>query len=670
MAVRKDTTSVLLTTPTSNQADQDRSALSTSNRKEVKMSSSKAAFKDRMSRFFDTVLHRPLPDDVLRPRPNNDGLILRNEPHTDSDLSDSTSALPLSRAQQEYFLGDYWQFCHCSMPILREATFRECFESLWSDSSSRDVERRPSALADIILAVAMQRAANFLPRDAGVHRTKREANTQDASVAGRLYFQRCQAALTGALEEPTLATLQCYVLSGVYLNNASLPNAAYQILGLAARIACGLDANERSTSKPSLAEHELRRRIWWFLHTLDVRQFIDLGRPCTMERSRNKQYPDDCAEDAKIFGECSSPGKGVTSLSFFVQFSKLFDATRTVYTSFQTELQKLEPSGPERHQSDNAKDLEKSAACFFECLKPLWCWIDNLPADLQTRRKRNGKPFSTDGTPIDLDSGLAVWLTRHRLFLEAFYHKILTDLYRFFISFTQNRGSALPLTKGHSVSCVNHAIALTSIIHQALMESDIINGWYDAHHLQWDATLSMLGFVFAYPSDPLTTSASKMLDVAISIFDILGTKISAAMRAAQLTREMKSIAVQRFGQRKGSDCTGSTVPSLSSKGSSSSSSRTTENSQHSPSQAQPRTTFSTPDWTIPTKSGTTAPTANLEDPFVLDINTFDPSWVPMTDPEWYTDHRELGMESDRGIRRIFQLDPDIGGETEHLQLTV
>jgi len=652
----------------------------------VKISLSTACFKDRMSSFFNAVLHRPLPEDMLRPRAKNKALSLCIEQPMGQESTDRNLTSYLSRTQQEYFLSVYWQLCHCTTPIIHENKVRERFDSLWSESSSGDAERQPCALVDIILAVSMQRAANFLPRDMGIHRTKREADTQDASVAGRSYFQRCQAAIIRDLEEPSLATLQCVVLSIVYLNNASLQNTAYQLLGLAARIAYALDADERLSSQLSVAEQELRRRIWWLLHTLDFEQFIDFGRPCAMERSRGKQYSDDCLEVAGLSRECSSPVKEVTSLSFFVQLSKLFDTARTVYTTYHKKLQKLDPSGPTKHIYEDARNLERCAAILPECLEPLRVWMENLPTGLQMRRKRNGKPFSTDGTPVDLESGLALWLQRNRLCLETFYHKIVTGLYSFFISFSQDRQSSTPLTKDCAVSCVNHAIAMTGIIHQVLIESDIINGWYDAYYLQWDATLSMLGFMFAHPSDPLTLAASRMLEVAISIFDILGTKFSPATRAADLTREMKSSAIHRIAQFDDSDpvkvFTTSAVPIQSFKGPSSSSCYDDGSTRSGHCQTQPCSFRSMPDSMVSSdgsgsattaakaaaEAGAAGSNANIEDPFMLDVNAFDPSWLVMTESDWFVEDHELQVGGDGSIHRTFQAQAGFGSEIEDTQI--
>ena len=93
-------------------------------------------------------------------------------------------------------------------------------------------------------------------------------------------------------------------------------------------------------------------------------------------------------------------------------------------------------------------------------------------------------------------------------------------------------------TDGNSISCLNHAIATTSIILQLLTTSDILNGWHEAYQFQWNATLSMIGFILAYPVCPPTPSARKTVNDAITIFDIFRNNFAVAASATNVTRDL------------------------------------------------------------------------------------------------------------------------------------
>lgn len=641
-----------------------------------------------MNSFFATVLQRPLPEDVLRPR-RKKLLSHFSESYVVQSLSNQDPTSELSRTQQEYFLGLFWQHYHRTMPILNEKQVKEQYESFWSEPSVGDCGRRFAALADIILAVAVQLGTNFVPRDAGVHRTTRVIDTQDASVAGLSYFRRCQIAVTDDLEEPSLTTLQCYILSVVYLNNASFPNTAYQLLGLAVRIAYSLGLHKRPPDTLPKAEQELQRRIWWFLCSLDFNHLMEFGGPSTMQVIGDKQYPDDCEEIAKLSGiNTFCPVSDITCLSFFNQLSKLYDAARTIYTTFHKKIRELNIAGFTCDVYENAKTLESCAGFFLECLNPLQTWTKHLPAGLQMRRKRNGKPLSLDRIPVDVDPDLPLWLQRQRLFLELFYHKILMDLCRFFIYFSPSTEINTPFTETHATSCVNHAITMTSIIHQVLTETDVINGWYDAYYLQWDATLSMLGFAFAHPLNPLTPTTFKMLDVAVLTFDIFGTKFSAATLAADLTRELKSSAVQLSERNaSGSLITASssvgTVPGLLSPSSSLDTRRNTVSSIDRNPQTQPNASRKTLDSTfsafeddlspvmLSAPGNSTVPASSLADQFMLSINALDSQWSTMSDPNaiaWGSvNHLEFHDGADAGMP-MFQAQQRNESESEDMVL--
>jgi hypothetical protein len=112
--------------------------------------------------------------------------------------------------------------------------------------------------------------------------------------------------------------------------------------------------------------------------------------------------------------------------------------------------------------------------------------------------------------------------------------------------------SCTPLADGNAISCLNHAMATTYIVHQVLVGTDILNSWYEAYQFQWNATLSMIGFSFAYPVCPPAPSARKTINSAIAVFDILGNNFAVAASAADVTRDLAAKAntfIDRFRTR-------------------------------------------------------------------------------------------------------------------------
>ena len=96
----------------------------------------------------------------------------------------------LTLTQEEYFLGLFWQSYYTSYPILDELDFKKYYRSLWA---TPDEKRKPSALADIVIAVCMQYGMASLPSaERGLNATSRaNVSNTDATIAGRWYYRRC-----------------------------------------------------------------------------------------------------------------------------------------------------------------------------------------------------------------------------------------------------------------------------------------------------------------------------------------------------------------------------------------------------------------------------------------------------------------------------------------------
>lgn len=169
-----------------------------------------------------------------------------------------------SRAQQDYFLGLYWQSYHVVLPIISQKEFREHYESLWPDPKVYPNQpRKPSPLVDIVLALCAQYGTNsVVPVNRANLHGGNPGTHNNASIAGSGYFRRCQAALVTSLEKPTMVAVQCYILTIFYLLNASYTNMAYNTLGLAIRLAHTLGYYREPNPELPVLKQQLHRRIW------------------------------------------------------------------------------------------------------------------------------------------------------------------------------------------------------------------------------------------------------------------------------------------------------------------------------------------------------------------------------------------------------------------------
>lgn len=516
--------------------------------------SSSFYFMTRLGSYIGLALQQPQCDHHIQPKVASMFFASPTSPRMDGSeesplLTEArTAGGNLSHAQEKYFLGLFWQTYHCTIPIMEESQFREHYESLWVKHSLDGPSRKSSPLVEIVLALCMQYGIAFVPRN---DPSKASVDSDDSSIAGRGFFYRCQTLLAYESESPSISTLQCHIFSAIYLCNASFLNMAHSTLAVAIRTAYLLGLDQEPADTLSRAHKELRRRLWWMVNSLESKACMALGRPWQVQISQiTCSLPADDKELALLSGSnFASTSEEITWLSYHVQCVKLILAARAVHVAFYKKCGEVLTADDGESLHSDAQYLEIVARFLSQSLQCIQTWVRDVPNALKTVRRGGGESFSTDRSPLEVDSFAPLWLQRQRLLLELLYHHCVMNLYRPFICFSPAPSSCTPLADGNAILCLNHAMASTNIIDQVLTATDILNGWHEAYQFQWDATLSMLGFCFAYPVCPPTPSARKIINSAINVFDILGNNFAVAASAANLTRDRAAKAdfvIDRF----------------------------------------------------------------------------------------------------------------------------
>lgn len=443
----------------------------------------------------------------------------------------------LTGIQEEYFLGMFWQSYHCTYPILDETEFKEHYKSLWVSVGH---SRKPSALVDIVLAICMQYGIAFLPRKDSSIDAKAKIDVNDATIAGRWYYHRCQTLLTAELESPSISTLQCHILTVVYLSNASFQNMAHITLATGMRIAQVLGLHLEPPVHMPRAQRELRKRIWWTLYALEVKVCMKFGRPISTQlEDFTCTLPADDREAAELSGSSFAVvDRDVTWLAYGVQVVKFILAARKVYESFYNKCTELMILRDVNSIYSNKEILEEAAEFLDSQIQHLYEWRSNVPTSLQTKRKEEGRSLSTHRTPLEVEQFAPLWLQRQRIFLELLYHNLSMNLHRPFITFTSSTHNSPPITNSNSITCLNHAMSITSIMHQLIIETEILHGWHEAFQWQWNATLSTIGFILAYPNHESVTEARKSIDETINVLELLGNHFAIAASAATVSRDL------------------------------------------------------------------------------------------------------------------------------------
>lgn len=466
-----------------------------------------------------------------------------------SPKDDSLGDMP--RDREDFFLNLFWQSYHCVCAILNEADFRQYYDSLWSDpfTGMQLPYRKASPLADIILAVCMQYGTSFMAQSANQSADMTVFSNSDSSIAGHFFYRRCQELLDDELETPTIATLQCHLYSAIYLCNASFYNTAHNTLAVAIRLAHILGLHHEPSKDASPAEQGLHRRLWWALYVLDSQLALDLDRPSLVNMSHSDcDLPADDRETALLSGsQLISSHEEINWLSYQVQEVNLTTAVRGVHSTFYEKYAETVNSVDGKDVYEHPKAMETCATFLHSQMKIMEVWVANVPDQLKNTRQ-SGKAFSIQRSQIELSHYTPIWVQRQRIILELRYHHYCMLLFRPFLRFPPVTTSLTPLSDGHTISCLKHAEATTTIIHQMLTESEVLNGWHQTIQLLWDATLCIFGFIIANQVCPPTPSARKTLQIAIAAFDLIAPSCMAASSAAKLARGLSSNAGQLIGQ--------------------------------------------------------------------------------------------------------------------------
>ncbi|KAJ4174551.1 hypothetical protein NW754_004969 [Fusarium falciforme] len=349
----------------------------------------------------------------------------------------------------------------------------------------------------------MQFGVTSLPRQV---ESKAEIDIRDATIAGRWLYRRAQALLACELERPSLTTLQCQFWSAVYLGNASYQNMAQSMIGTAICTAHALGLHIEPSTELPLKEREARKQMWWTLFVFETRLCIRLGRPWGTDMSRTT---------------CSLPGEDqelhsghVAWRSYTVQRARLMMLVRAVFDRFHQKCASIKKGNSSAIVEEFSKTLKGG-------VEDTQAWVETVPTALKTERRGSGMPFSTDLSEVDIEPFAPLWLRRQRLMLELGYHDSLLTLGR---------------------SCI--AFSLKAIYR----DHDILDGWYEPFNYQWNAAITLVGFILAYSkTSSIVPAACEALSSSINVLERMGSFFGVAASTAVVINNLlhKTSAVVR-----------------------------------------------------------------------------------------------------------------------------
>jgi len=107
-----------------------------------------------------------------------------------------------------------------------------------------------------------------------------------SSNPGWVFYEVARSLLPDVISGSSMTSVQACVLQGIFLFSTNARDVAYNMLGLAMRIAINMGMH-RSISPSTLHPHvaELRNRLWWSLYTAERLFAVEMGRPLAIDDS-------------------------------------------------------------------------------------------------------------------------------------------------------------------------------------------------------------------------------------------------------------------------------------------------------------------------------------------------------------------------------------------------
>ncbi|CAI7623963.1 unnamed protein product [Penicillium pancosmium] len=400
----------------------------------------------------------------------------------------------LSSTQTHHLLQIFWSRLRPRMPIIE-----------WKDLvPDGQADAAPSPLLDAITAHTLQyiHQSGLHNRLIGLKWPKFQR--RDCKI-GMPYFRRSLSAVTQltTFAVPSISVMKCYCYLVSYLLDAGEHPAAYNMVGLALRISQSLNYMDARTG-------------WYREFTTHVEELL-------------------CLQPTRELGDLQISN----GLLYHTESIRLTAAALLVNEA-------TDRFAPAINQDINATDIEARAQNLSDHIFHLQKWRDGLPKEQSFANIQLEVP----DVPIDRpeagiqqepgESSEIENLLSTLLMLQ--YHNAVMSLHRVFIQFPSYPlvPKSHPKADAHAATALNHAMRMIEIAYKQMKMHEIFYGNSEFYQYQWNAVITIIGFMLAYPYCHRCPRARDFLNLALEIFDSVDIESVIAVRAASLTRHLCS----------------------------------------------------------------------------------------------------------------------------------
>lgn len=224
----------------------------------------------------------------------------------------------------------YFNFHHVLTPIFHAPSALARFELVFSQNSSH-LPDHVYALATMNMICAIAASHNRLELDSSEATSRKYYDTAMRLVQPTL------------LSDWSLEMVQILLLGARYLQSASYPDECWNALGLAVRIAYGLELHRPVPEDLDCISKEVRKRVWYACFGFDQLLSMIYGRPATTSvETFSTPLPEDLDDDCIQPRRLLYPSiKTTSAMTFFLQVSKLYRLLESAAAHGAPVLEKL-----------------------------------------------------------------------------------------------------------------------------------------------------------------------------------------------------------------------------------------------------------------------------------------------------------------------------------------
>ncbi|KAH6867516.1 fungal-specific transcription factor domain-containing protein [Thelonectria olida] len=417
------------------------------------------------------------------------------------------------RQRADRLLEVYWRFVDPLYPFLDKTQLDLMYQRLWTGESLG----RDGKMFICLLNVIFSLACNLNPL------MRPEERSKNATV----FYQRGKVLLDFSdIQHRSILTVQCFLLSGQYLQSTNEPQQCWMFVGLAIRTAqsLGLDLPATSAEAHTINDGETMRKVWHGCILMDRTLSMTFGRPQMISPEAVASVPRPLAhkedEICACYLEPHGPDAVGNDLHFFIEALKLYELMSEALLALYNISNDSRPENDDVYARYFGSHAGKVVGRIFDLDNKLQRWKRDLPLHLQY-------DLGTSKSSIHKRQSHVLWLR----FLHTRILLLRPVLSRFCSGHDHMQGSfheSLPwkIAPQLSAKCVQTALATidffdSSIGDKAIEKSeDLLPAWwYSTFYIYSAATV--LAAAQLHPTITAEVGAERIMDGCRAVMKLL-----------------------------------------------------------------------------------------------------------------------------------------------------